>query len=93
MSKNKDNNNHGIKDDDLELMLLKTTNNEYELGLIKALLEDNNIPFIVRDYESGGYMRLIGGSSIYRTDILVEESMFEKAKDILEQVPPEVFND
>lgn len=79
------------RDEDLELVVLKAVNNQHELDFIKILLEDNNIPFIVKDYGSGGYMRIIGGSSMYRTDILVERSMFEKAKALLDEVPPEIL--
>lgn len=80
-----DDNHHKQKLDDLELVLLKTINNEYELNLIKGLLEENEIPYIVKDYGIGGYMRIIGGTSPYRTDILVERSQFKKANEIIEQ--------
>lgn len=75
------------KDKDLEIVLLTTTNNDYELLTIKTLLEDNNIPYILKDKETGGYMRIIGGTSIYGTDILVEKSAYEKAKNILGNFP------
>lgn len=91
MSRNNDKYNE--KNKDLELVVLKAINDEYELNLTKSLLEDNNIPFIVKDYGSGGYMRIIGGSSMYRTEILVEESMFGEAKAILDEVFPEVIDD
>ncbi len=86
MSRKKyDDNHHKEKWDDLELVLLKTINNEYELNLIKSLLDEHEIPYIVKDYGIGGYMRIIAGTSFYRTDILVEKSQLEKAKDIIEQ--------
>lgn len=80
MSKNNDNNQ------DVDLVMLKSINNEYEFNLTKALLEDNQIPFIIKDKGIGGYMRIIGGTSMYKTEILVEESMFDKAKIILDDV-------
>lgn len=84
--KHDDNSNpHKEQSDDLELVLLKTINNEFELNLIKGLLDENEIPYIVKDYGVGGYMRIIAGTSFYRTDILVEKSQLEKAKDIIEQ--------
>lgn len=73
------------KDDNLQLVILKTTNNDYELITIKNLLEDNNIPYILQDKGIGGYMKIIGGRSIYGTDIMVEKSSFEDAKDIINQ--------
>lgn len=84
--KKHDDNQHKEQSDELELVLLKTVNNEYELNMTKGLLDENEIPYIVKDYGVGGHMRIIAGSSIYRTDILVEKSIFEKAKDILEQI-------
>lgn len=72
--------------DELKLVLLRTINNNIEFNLIKALLEDNDIPYIVKDYGAGGYMRIIGGESFSRTEILVEESFYEKANNILEQI-------
>lgn len=71
--------------DDLEIVLLRSTNNNYELDLIKTLLEENQIPYILKEKGSGQYMRIIGGASIYGTDILVEKSLFEKANNILEE--------
>lgn len=72
--------------DGIELLLLKTANNNYELSIIKSILEDNSIPYIVRDYGAGGHMRIIGGSSIFRTDILVEKSAYEHAKELIDQI-------
>ena len=69
--------------DDIEMMVLKTTNNSPELNFIKNLLEENGIPYILKDHGSGGYMRIATGSSLYGTDILVEKSTFERAKEIL----------
>ena len=85
-----DNDKNQEEEKDLELVVLKFINNEYELQLTKSLLEDNEIPFIIKDQGSGGYMRIIGGSSMYKTEVLVAESMFEKAKAILDDVFLEV---
>ncbi|WP_313756163.1 DUF2007 domain-containing protein [Tissierella sp.] len=71
---------------EIDLVLLRTTNNNFELGIIKSILDDNNIPYIVKDYGAGGYMRIISGDSPYRTDVLVEKSNYNQAKEILEQI-------
>ncbi len=73
--------------DKLEIVVLKTVSNDYELNLIKNLLDEHNIPYIIKDRGSGGYMRIITGASLYGTDILVEKSIFEKAKAILDEFP------
>lgn len=75
------------ENDDFELVLLKTITNNYELELIKNLLENQQIPSIVRDHGIGGYMRVLAGSSIFQTDILVAKSMYEKAKEIIDELP------
>lgn len=72
---------------DFEMVLLKTASNNYELDLMKNLLDEHNISYILKDRGMGGYMRIIGGYSLYGTDILVERSSFEKAKEILDEFP------
>lgn len=73
--------------DEIELVILKVINNNFELGLIKSILEENQIPYIVKDRGTGGYMRIISGDSLYETEILVEKSTFEKANSIIEGFP------
>jgi len=72
---------------DIEMLLLKTVNNQFELDVVKELLDDHDIPYIVKDYGSGGYMRIISGTSLYRTDILVAQPTYEKAKAIIDEFP------
>jgi len=73
--------------DEIELVLLKNVNNNFELGLIKSILEDNHIPYIIKDSGTGGYMRIISGDSLYETEVLVEKSTFEKANSIIAGFP------
>lgn len=86
MFKRKNNIENNKDQDNLQLVILKTVHNNFELDMTKALLDENNIPYIVRDNGIGGYMRVISGSSIYGMDILVDESVYEKSKDIIEQI-------
>ncbi len=71
---------------DIELINLKTTNNNYELSTIESILKDNAIPYILHDYESGAYMRIYAGASLFGTDIMVNKSDFEKAKELIEGI-------
>lgn len=87
MFKKKDGTQGESTSNDFEMVLLKTASNNYELNLIKNLLDEHEISYIVKDRGMGGYMRIIGGSSLYGTDILVEKSSFEKAKAILDEFP------
>lgn len=78
------------KSNEIELVLLKSINNNYDLSIITAILDDNNIPYIIKEHGAGGYMRIIGAdTSIYRTDILVEKSTYEQAKEIIDHITSE----
>lgn len=69
--------------DKIELVLLRSTNDNYQINLIKGLLEDANIPYIIKERGSGGYMKIIGGISVFGTDIYVDKTTVEKAEEIL----------
>jgi hypothetical protein len=72
--------------DKLEMVVLKTSSNNYEIDLIKSLLEENEIPYILKERGIGGYMKIISGSSLFGTDILVEKSSLEKAKTLMDEL-------
>lgn len=80
-------------DKDIELVLLRTIGNEYELSVIKSLLEDNDIPYIIRDHGIGGYMRIVAGGSWNSTDILVEKSSLELSLKLLDEFPWNIEDD
>ena len=71
--------------DTFDLVLLKTANNDYELSMLKEILKDNNIPYIVNDKEGGGYLRIHSGISMYSTNVLVEKAFYEKAKKLINE--------
>ncbi|WP_425538951.1 putative signal transducing protein [Microaceticoccus formicicus] len=81
--KKKDNNS------EIELVLLRSTNDDFELLTIKSLLEENNIPYIIKDRGAGGYMRLFAGGSVFGSDIFIEKSQLEEVSRILEDIFPE----
>jgi hypothetical protein len=70
----------------IKLVVLRTVYNEFEMGMITSILEDNDVPFIVKDYGSGGYMRIITGGSPFTTDIMVDEAAYDIANSLLEQI-------
>ncbi len=70
-------------DDKLELVALTEVENEFELGIVTAILKDNGIPFIIKNKGSGGYMRIVTGSSPYGSSIMVEKSMLERARELI----------
>jgi len=66
-----------------QIVLLKITNNDYELTTIKTLLDQNGIPYITKDKGCGGYLRISAGTSIYGTDIFVHDINFDRAKELI----------
>ncbi|HHW31939.1 MAG TPA: DUF2007 domain-containing protein [Clostridiaceae bacterium] len=77
------------KDDanQIELVVLKTVDNNVELAMLKGVLDDSGIPYILKDRGAGGHMRIVSGDSApFSTDILVDKSIYEKAKKIIEQI-------
>lgn len=73
--------------DSIELVLLMNANNDFELNMARSVLEDNNIPYIIKDRGAGGHLRLIGGGmGIFNTDIYVEKASFDKAAELLESI-------
>lgn len=69
-----------------EPVLLTTARDDCELGIIRCLLEENGVPFLPRDRESGNYMRLLMGSNIFGTDILVNREDLERAQELLDGI-------
>lgn len=69
--------------DNLDLVVLRTIESEFEMNMITAILEDNGIPFIVKNKGSGSYMRIITGSSPFKTDILVSKDSFERSMELI----------
>ena len=78
--------NKNNQQDDIELINLKTASSNYELALIEGILKDNSIPYIIHENESGAYMRIISGSSLYGTDIYVEKNDYEKANALIAEI-------
>ncbi len=74
------------KKDAIELVLLRVANNNFELDLIRGMLEENNIPFIVKESGIGAHMKIVTGQTLYGADILVERTFYEKAKEILDSI-------
>lgn len=65
---------------------LKSISNEIELAMIKEILGDNNIPYIIKEYGAGGHMRIISGGSLFSGDIMVSKSDLDKSNDLLKSL-------
>lgn len=66
---------------DIEYVKLVTSTNKLIFDEICAFLEDNSIPYLVKDDDD--FMRMISGFSIYEKGIYVSEDDFEKANELL----------
>lgn len=65
-----------------EKILLETAD-EFTYLTVKEILKDNDIPYIVKDDYSGGYMKVIAGRSIYNKKIIVSNMDYDKAYDLV----------
>jgi hypothetical protein len=63
--------------------------NDIEAELIRNLLLNNNIPCFKKNNESGGYMNIYMGYSIFGEEIYVDEKDAQTAKDLLNSLKPD----
>ena len=73
---------HKISDGD-EVSHLITVYDVAVLGIVRGLLEDENIPYLVRERGTGSAMRIITGFSMFGTDVYVPADAYEVAKDLV----------
>ncbi len=53
------------------------------LGIVRGMLEDESIPYLVRERGTGSAMRLMTGFSCFGTDIYIPTSSLELAKGLI----------
>ena len=70
---------HKISDGD-EVSHLITVYDVAVLGIVRGMLEDENIPYLVRERGTGSAMRIITGFSMFGTDVYVPTHAYETAK-------------
>lgn len=68
----------------IEPCLLISVSDQIQAKLIEGLLQDSDIPFYTKDRECGGYMKIYMGFSVFGTDIYVDKSSYDKAKELLD---------
>lgn len=66
------------------VVLLTTVHDEVEKNLLCGILEEEEIPFLVKDRGSGEAVRILTGFSMFGCDIYVPEELFEKASELLD---------
>jgi len=67
---------------EMEIQLFSSMD-EYEINQVCAMLTENNIPFIRRDYGTGSYMNLYMGHSIQEKAIFISQNDYDKATEII----------
>lgn len=69
-------------DEDNELLI--TVYDNIQLAMVRGLLESEKIPYLVRERGSGSAVKIISGFSLYGSDVFVEKSCIEKARDLID---------
>lgn len=73
---------HRISDGE-DVELLTTVYDVVVLGMVRGLLEDAEIPYLVRERGTGSAMKLMTGFSLYGSDIFVPTKALETARDLI----------
>ena len=73
---------HKISDGD-EVSHLITVYDVAVLGIVRGMLEDENIPYLVRERGTGSAMRIMTGFSLFGTDVFVPTDALEVAKGLV----------
>ena len=64
--------------------LLTTVHDDVEKKLLCGILEEEGIPYLLKDRGSGGAMRILSGFSMFASDIFVPTALLDKAQELLE---------
>ena len=73
---------HKISDGD-EVSHLITVYDVAVLGIVRGMLEDEDIPYLVRERGTGSAMRIMTGFSLFGTDVFVPTNAMEVAKGLI----------
>ena len=80
-----------LKDRDLEL--LTSANDRVYLSIVESILQDNQIPYLVKDRGCGTLVKVVMGYSIFGADVFVLKDDFAKASELMEQFPTDADNE
>ena len=73
---------------DDEPAFLVSGNSEIECAIIEGCLRSANIPYLKKDQETGGYMRVYMGYSVFGSKYYVPSRLLTKAKEALDAACP-----
>lgn len=63
---------------------LTTFDENYEIDMLREMLENNGIDLLAKHRETGDYLMITAGMSMFGADLYVEDQDFERAKEILD---------
>lgn len=66
-----------------EEAFLLSAANSIEADMIEAILNANDIPVLRKYRESGGYLKIYMGDTIYGVDLYVPQPLLDKAREII----------
>lgn len=69
---------------DESLELLMTVYNSAEQAVVESILNDAEIPYLIKERGAGSSVKVITGFSMYGTDIFVRREQLEEAKAIFD---------
>lgn len=78
---NKDNDND--KDNDDVFTFLVNVKDEIEFSLLESMLKQESIPILKKYRESGGYLSIYTGNTLFGIDIYVPSKLLDTARDII----------
>ena len=64
--------------------LLTTVHDDVEKSLLCGILEEEGIPYLLKDRGSGEVVRILSGYSTFGSDIFVPTALLEKATELLD---------
>ncbi len=69
---------------DESVALLTTVHDDVEKHLLCGILEEEKIPYLLKDRGSGEVVRILSGYSTFGCDIFVPKELLEQATELLE---------
>ena len=61
---------------------LTTTHDPVELGIIRSILDGEEIPYMIRERGGGALVKVVAGYSVFGSDVFVPKALEEKAKEV-----------
>ena len=75
---------------DSDIVFLVTVSNSYEFSIVRGILDDNNIPFLVRDEGIGDFLRISTGAVLSAIHVFVNKIDLEKSRNLLTDIGFEI---